>query len=72
MIGNGIRIGEEHLKHIFDRFYRVDKSRARNTGGSGIGLTIAKSLVELHGGEIQVFSDGEGKGATFQFTIPLG
>lgn len=72
VVDNGIGIGEEHLKHIFDRFYRVDKSRARNTGGSGIGLTIAKSLVELHGGEIHVFSDGEGKGATFQFTIPLG
>ncbi|MEE4193720.1 MAG: HAMP domain-containing sensor histidine kinase [Anaerolineae bacterium] len=69
---NGIGIAEEHLKHIFDRFYRVDKSRARKSGGSGIGLTIAKSLVEMHGGTISATSPGEGKGSTFQFTIPIG
>lgn len=69
---NGIGIAKEHLKHIFDRFYRVDKSRARKSGGSGIGLTIAKSLVEMHGGTIAVSSEGEGKGATFSFTIPVG
>lgn len=71
VIDNGIGIAEEHLKHIFDRFYRVDKSRARVSGGSGIGLTIAKSLVELHQGEIWVTSAGEGQGSIFHFTIPV-
>ena len=71
VIDDGIGIAEEHLKHIFDRFYRVDKSRARASGGSGIGLTIAKSLVELHGGEIWADSEGDGQGTAFHFTIPL-
>ncbi len=66
----GIGISSEHLPHIFTRFYRVDKSRARASGGSGIGLTIAKSIVEAHGGRIWLESDGEGKGSTFSFTLP--
>ncbi len=68
----GIGILAEHLDHIFDRFYRVDKSRSRVRGGSGIGLTIAKHLVEAHGGRIWVQSDGEGKGSLFSFTLPVG
>ncbi|MBN2047945.1 MAG: hypothetical protein JW750_08895 [Anaerolineaceae bacterium] len=68
---NGIGIPREHLRHIFDRFYRVDKSRARESGGSGIGLTIAKHLVESHGGEILAESPGEGQGSTFSFTLPV-
>jgi histidine kinase len=67
----GIGIPLEHLPHIFDRFYRVDKSRSRAHGGSGIGLTIAKHLVEAHGGEIWAESAGEGKGSVFMFTLPL-
>ncbi len=67
---SGIGISAEHLPHIFTRFYRVDKSRARASGGSGIGLTIAKSIVEAHGGKIWVESEGEGKGSTFFFTLP--
>lgn len=66
----GIGIPPEHLPHIFDRFYRVDKSRSRVGGGSGIGLTIARHLVEAHGGEIQAHSPGPGRGATFSFTLP--
>ncbi|MBI5296236.1 MAG: HAMP domain-containing protein [Chloroflexi bacterium] len=66
----GAGIPAEHLTHIFDRFYRVDKSRSRVRGGSGIGLTIAKHLVEAHGGRIWAESDGEGKGSTFFFTLP--
>ncbi len=67
----GIGIPAEHLPHLFDRFYRVDKSRSRqNGGGSGIGLTIARALVEAHGGRIWVESEGEGKGSRFTFTLP--
>lgn len=67
----GLGIPPEHLEHIFDRFYRVDKSRSRQAGGgSGIGLTIARALVEAQGGRIWVTSEGEGKGSTFTFTLP--
>ncbi|MFZ5878648.1 MAG: sensor histidine kinase [Chloroflexota bacterium] len=68
----GLGIPAEHLAHIFDRFYRVDKSRSRARGGSGIGLTIAKHLVEAHGGRIWAESAGEGQGSTFHFTLPVG
>ncbi|MGE5250262.1 MAG: sensor histidine kinase [Bacteroidota bacterium] len=67
----GIGIPAEHLEHIFDRFYRVEKSRSRAGGGSGIGLTIARHLVESHGGRIRAESEGEGRGARFVFTLPL-
>ena len=68
----GIGIPPEHLAHIFDRFYRVDKSRSRHAGGgSGIGLTIARALVEANGGRIWAESAGEGQGSTFNFTLPL-
>lgn len=66
----GIGIPPEHLHNIFTRFYRVDKSRSRSGGGSGIGLTIAKHLVEAHSGRIWVESQGAGKGSTFIFSIP--
>lgn len=67
----GVGIPPEHLSHIFDRFYRVDKSRSRQAGGgSGIGLTIARALVEAHGGRIWVESAGEGRGSVFSFTLP--
>lgn len=67
----GVGIPLDHLARIFDRFYRVDKSRARSRGGSGIGLTIAKHLVEAHGGKIWAESAGENKGSAFMFTLPL-
>jgi two-component system sensor histidine kinase BaeS len=67
----GIGIAPEHLPHVFERFYRVDKSRSRAGGGSGIGLTIAQHLVEAHGGEIQATSDGLGRGSVFSFTLPV-
>ncbi len=68
----GIGIPPEHLSHIFDRFYRVDKSRSRQAGGgSGVGLTIARALVEAHGGRIWVESMGEDQGSTFTFTLPI-
>lgn len=68
----GIGIPPEHLSHIFDRFYRVDKSRSRQAGGgSGIGLTIARALIEAQGGHIWVESPGGGQGSTFNFTLPI-
>ena len=66
----GEGIPAEDLPRIFDRFYRVDKSRTRSTGGSGLGLTITKRLVEAHGGVIDVVSK-PGQGTTFTFSIPL-
>ncbi len=66
--GSGIPAGE--LLNIFERFYRVDKSRTRATGGSGLGLTIAKRLVEAHGGRIEAQSE-VGKGSRFSFTLPM-
>lgn len=67
----GIGIPAAHLPHLFDRFYRVDKSRSRVGGGSGIGLTIAKHLVAAHGGRIWAESEGAGMGSTFRFTLPI-
>jgi signal transduction histidine kinase len=67
---NGEGIPAEDLPNIFERFYRVDKSRDRATGGTGLGLTIAKRLVEAHGGKIEAQSK-LGKGSRFSFTIPV-
>jgi len=67
----GIGISAEQLPNVFNRFYRTDKSRARASGGSGIGLTIARALVKAHQGRIWVESNGEGKGSTFSFLIPI-
>jgi len=66
----GEGIPPEDIKLIFERFYRVDKSRTRATGGSGLGLTIAKRLVEAHGGTITVQST-VGQGSTFTFSLPV-
>jgi two-component system sensor histidine kinase BaeS len=68
---SGIGIPPEHLSQLFERFYRVDKARSRALGGSGIGLTIAKALVQAHDGQIWAESPGAGKGATFSFSLPV-
>ena len=65
---NGLGIDEKHLPRLFERFYRVDKSRARNIGGSGLGLAIVKHIVESHNQSIKVRST-EGVGSTFSFTL---
>ncbi len=65
---NGPGIDSKHLRHIFDRFYRVDKNRSRHAGGSGLGLSIVKHIVEAHGQQIKVRST-PGKGTTFSFTL---
>lgn len=67
---SGMGIDAAHLPHLFERFYRVEKSRSRAGGGSGIGLTIARHLVEAHGGHIWAESAGSGQGSTFIFTLP--
>jgi len=66
----GVGLTPEQLAHIFERFYRVDKSRSRAFGGSGIGLTIARSLAQAMGGEIRVVSAGLGQGSSFTLTLP--
>lgn len=66
--GHGIE--PEHLPHVFERFYRADASRSRATGGSGLGLTIVRQLVEAQDGAIAVES-GVGRGSVFTFTLPL-
>ncbi len=68
---NGIGISSSHIGTIFTRFMQVDSSSTRRYGGMGLGLPIAKHLVELHGGTIRAESGGEGKGATFTVSLPL-
>lgn len=67
---NGVGVAKEHLPRLFDRFYRTDAARDRQHGGAGIGLSIAKALVDAHGGHIDAHSDGRGTGATFTVTLP--
>jgi signal transduction histidine kinase len=66
----GIGIAPEHLPRVFERFYRVDKSRSRALGGAGVGLTIAQALAETMGGRISARSPGPGQGSTFTFELP--
>jgi signal transduction histidine kinase len=69
-VDTGEGVGEDHLPHLFERFYRVDPARRRAGGGSGIGLAIAKAIVEAHGGRIGVRSDGRGAGTVFTLELP--
>ncbi|HEX2173983.1 MAG TPA: ATP-binding protein [Dehalococcoidia bacterium] len=67
----GEGIAPDALPHIFDRFYRADKARARKSGGAGLGLAIAQAIVEAHGGRLDAASDGIGCGSRFTLRLPL-
>ena len=71
VVDTGEGIAPEHLPHVFERFYRAEKARTREGGGSGVGLAISKALVEAMGGKIRAESPGPGEGATFSFTLPV-
>src|SRR4029078_1853562 len=68
---SGVGISKEFLPHVFDRFRQADGSTTRIHGGLGLGLSIVRQLVDLHGGSVSVESEGEGKGATFTITLPF-
>ncbi len=68
--GDGIEA--EHLPHVFERFYRTDAARARDAGGTGIGLAISSEIARAHGGLLTASSPGRGQGATFALTLPAG
>jgi signal transduction histidine kinase len=68
---SGQGIDPEFLPHVFDRFRQADGTPTREHGGLGIGLSIVRELVELHGGSVEAFSGGRGRGSTFTVTFPL-
>jgi signal transduction histidine kinase len=67
---NGVGISAQALPHVFERFYRADKARSRNSGGAGLGLAIVKAVCTAHGAEIKVSSQ-EGQGSRFTVEMPL-
>jgi signal transduction histidine kinase len=67
----GSGIAPEHLPHVFDRFYRSDPTRTRETGGTGLGLAITRAIIEAHEGEIHAHSDGEGLGSVFSIRLSV-
>jgi PAS domain S-box-containing protein len=71
VIDSGVGISKEFLPYVFDRFRQADASITRTHGGLGLGLSIVRQLVDLHGGSVSVHSEGEGKGTTFTITLPF-
>jgi signal transduction histidine kinase len=70
VIDNGSGISAEARPHLFERFYRADKARSRNSGGAGLGLSIVKSICTAHGAEIKIETQ-EGRGSRFRVALPL-
>src|SRR5262249_33888685 len=68
---NGVGIPPESIEHVFEMFYQGKRSNSESSGGLGIGLNLAKSLVEMHGGTITVESAGENRGSQFTIQLPL-
>jgi signal transduction histidine kinase len=68
---SGEGISNEHLPYVFDRFYRTDRARTRDTGGAGLGLAIVRAIVVAHGGQVQATSEGSGRGSIFTVYLPL-
>ena len=72
VMDTGDGIARDQLERIFERFYRTDAARSRDKGGSGLGLTISRAIVEAHGGELTAHSDGAGHGSRFSVRLPAG
>lgn len=68
---SGSGMTPEQINHVFDRFYRADPSRSRESGGTGLGLAIVRAIVKAHGGEVTAVSPGPNQGSTFSLTLPL-
>jgi PAS domain S-box-containing protein len=71
VVDNGVGIAPEFMPHVFDRFRQADSSTTRSHGGLGLGLSIVKQLVEMHGGTVHAYSEGRDRGATFTVCVPL-
>jgi two-component system sensor histidine kinase SenX3 len=67
---HGIGVPSRDLERIFERFYRVDQARSRDTGGTGLGLAIVRHVAQVHGGDVTVDSI-EGEGSTFRLRLPM-
>lgn len=67
----GEEIHKDYLSRVFDRFYRIDPARSRDTGGTGLGLAVVRALVEAHQGTVSAISEGIGKGSMFIVQIPV-
>lgn len=70
VVDTGLGMSTEVISHVFERFYRADKARSRDSGGAGLGLAIVKAICSAHGAEVQVSSQ-EGRGSTFHIELPL-
>ena len=66
----GDGIAAEHLPHLFERFYRADTARDRDSGGTGVGLAISRAIAVAHGGQLTAASEGPGTGSTFTLRLP--
>jgi signal transduction histidine kinase len=71
VVDNGGGMPTQDLPHVFERFYRAGTARDRATGGSGIGLTITRAIVEAHGGDVSADSAGVGQGTTLTVVLPV-